>query len=469
MPKSKDTPSEERKTEISPELKNEVKELVEQRVDRFISVTQKIAIALSVILGFIGYKSCNELQSSIKTEVKKELVNAELYEAIKTDVESAELEFILGILKARIEKDQLEDDDVRKAYLELFFRFFKVDEERSIEIVRTLNSSVINNAHNFSFHKVALSKTNLLKEVNSLYNRSENSTLRHECLVFLINFSQPEDISKIIDDIKKINSTSSSPLKQYVDEYLIQLVTNTSLEENDQIHKEHIEKLIDLSENLISKNGRDDITKITAYISLLKLEDNAKAVSAHIDNFKKVLLANNNSPDMLFEVIDILVKNRLLNSDEEQTSSTQGYVDSVNFNFKIIQTISLPLRQQILEPFNVRKSSSLKSRLRRTISINEEFYKELFATLYSSKRNKIEDKIKIVKYFTSTSNFIRKGFMKIYCVVEIKALNLTTAIFFNNKTNVFSYNDENGAQKTVDLNTINSIDLIIERPSEEVN
>ncbi|SHG67612.1 hypothetical protein SAMN04488109_1356 [Chryseolinea serpens] len=443
---------------LTPELKLAVQELVEKRIDKFVGGIQKVTIALSIILGFIGWRSCTDMRTAIKEEVKKDLVKDALFTAIKTDVAETELESVLGNLRSKIIEGELEDDDLQNLYLDLFSEFFESDEVKSINIIKTLSTAEVPD-------KSAAQITKLVESIKKLVKHTSNNELRHECLMFLISFSSPEYKTELIAEIEKIQADPNSPLRQYLDEYLLKLGSTISIDNQDgmyegQIHKTQIARLISLSKMLVSQKEADPISALGGFITIIENEQDAQNRHLAIADLQK-FLKSDQTGSHLGELISILLRKGVLDRDG-WTASVDGdegiaSADDTSLAFNLIEA----MRDAVFAEIKSSRDAYIEGSVRGILRTNEEFYKGLFYSLYKNNGKSEEDKIEIIKFFISNSR--RRGsryLTTVDCRVKIKSEDLVTSVYLDDGSRRLMYVDEAGKKKVLDVNDIEIVELV---------
>ena len=57
--------------DLTPGMKLEIHEIINDKIGKFAGNIQKVSVVLGLLLGFFGYKSCEEIKGSIKTRLKR--------------------------------------------------------------------------------------------------------------------------------------------------------------------------------------------------------------------------------------------------------------------------------------------------------------------------------------------------------------------------------------------------------------
>jgi len=381
--------------DLTPGMKLEIHEIINDKIGKFAGNIQKVSVVLGLLLGFFGYKSCEEIKGSIKTEVKKEILNSNLDEVIKKDIRKTQMDGILNNLASDIQSDEFDEEVIRDEYIDLFNESFLDPNDKTIRIITTLNTIMQENGYSsdeFKFPNRPEGRKSLLAGINDLAKKTDDPELKFQCYKFLIYFSKDEKIPQLIESFKNgYLSNSNSSVSSFTDDLLILLtrrVTDQSFRSDNekQTYLDNTTRLIKIANQIISSNTRDPYFQLSGYVTLLRLNEGEGDLG---EKYSKSLTTQLDAePNLINSLINVVISTDFITEDENS-----------NFNKALAKILILQLQKYLKNTASNRNISYTRT-IYPLAKKKPEFTSFIFDSLSNSLSRTTEEKIKVLGLFT---------------------------------------------------------------------
>lgn len=238
---------------------------------------------LSVVLGFLGFKTYSDIKDTIKSNVQKELSSDQVITEYRNELSSLKLKMILDDLEKNIA--------ITNSYGNAYYRSILSDEylkiikdELSKKDANAIRSLQILNKYD-DFEGIGRANSSKLRNdinkikdnkdfVNIIYDISldlKNPLLQKEAFEFLISYGSNEQIENIVRQLKAYtidnNDNVSAAFKDNAKDYITRLIFKIKYNRNSSIKRD----IISICDTIVNNN--DTELKIVGLMGLSILEE----------------------------------------------------------------------------------------------------------------------------------------------------------------------------------------------------